>query len=53
MNSRNKLLEPRRNYRQGPIFTTIYGASGSSVDYHYSESGVTLAYEGELTLSHP
>ena len=40
-----------RNYRQGPIYTTIYPASGSSVDYVYAVNGVTYSYGTEMRSS--
>jgi hypothetical protein len=42
-----------RNYcsRQGPIYTTIYPASGSSVDYMYAVNNVTYSYGTEMRSS--
>lgn len=35
-------------YTVGPIYTTIYPASGSSADFAYTTAGITYAYAPEL-----
>jgi hypothetical protein len=39
------------NYRQGPIWTTIYPASGSSVDYMYAVNDIVYSYGTEMRSS--
>jgi murein tripeptide amidase MpaA len=36
------------SYTVGPIYTTIYPASGSSADFAYTSGGITYAYAPEL-----
>ena len=39
------------NYRQGPIWTTIYPASGSLVDYMYAVNDIVYACGTEMRSS--
>ena len=44
-------VTPRRCGVQGPIWTTIYPASGSSVDYMYAVNDVVFSYGTEMRSS--